>query len=158
MHRGDPVRRERRLDRLAPPLRDLEGRAEQCLGRRRPEGDDQLRLEELQLGLEPEAARCDLAGVRLLVDAPLSLRGGLPLEMLDRIRDIDGGAVDAGVGEAFVEDPSGRPDERMALLVLLIAGLLADEDHLGGPLPLPEHALGRAGPQITGPAALDGLA
>src|SRR5204862_1577187 len=97
-------------------------------------------------------------GVRLLVDAPLSFRGGLPLEMLDRIRDVDGGAVDAGVGEAFVEDPSGRPDERMALLVLLIAGLLADEDHLGGPLSLSEHALGRAGPEVTGPAALDGRA
>src|SRR5438477_10738783 len=42
----------------------------------------------------------------------------------------------------------------MAELVFLITGLLAHEHDRGTPLPLPEHSLGRVGPQLAGPAAL----
>jgi hypothetical protein len=44
----------------------------------------------------------------------------------------------------------------MTELVLLIAGLLADEHDLRAALPLAEHRLGRVSPEVAGPAALGG--
>ena len=41
------------------------------------------------------------------------------------------GRVDAGVVDRLAQQAAGRPDERQTLLVLDVAGLLADEDDLG---------------------------
>ena len=48
--------------------------------------------------------------------------------MFHDVRHVHHRAIDAGVLERLVEQLSGRPDERLALQVLLVAGLLADED------------------------------
>ena len=90
----------------------LNARAEQRLRRGRAEADDHARLDQRDLGVEPRPAGGDLAGVRLLVDAPLAAR--LPLEVLDDVGDVDRCAVDAGVLERAVEQLAGRADERMA--------------------------------------------
>ena len=83
------------------------------------------RLHERDLGVEPRPAGRDLAGVRLLVDAPLAAR--LPLEVLDDVGDVDLRAVDPRLRERPIEQRAGRTDERMAAQILGVARLLADE-------------------------------
>src|SRR5436190_9759459 len=123
-----------RVDRLASLPRDAEVPPEKCLRRGGAETDEHPRLDNLELGLEPRPARGDLGPVRLLVDPPLA--AGLPLEVLDDVRHVDLAPVDPGFLERLVQELPRRADERLALLVLLIAGLLADEHHLrlGGAL------------------------
>src|SRR5204862_2073581 len=60
-----------------------------------------------------------------------ALASCLPLEVLDDVRDVDLAPVDPCVLERLVEKLPGRPHEGLALQVLLVAGLLADEDDLG---------------------------
>src|SRR5215207_8618298 len=99
MHRRYHVRREVGLDGHAALLRHPELPAEQSLRRGRAEADEHLRLDRLELGLEPRAARGDLRPVRLCVNAPLAAR--LPLEVLDDVRDERERTVDAGLFEAL---------------------------------------------------------
>src|SRR5439155_21216166 len=93
------------------------------------------------LPLEPRAARQLLGAIRLVVDAPLA--AGLPLEVLDRVRDVGLPAVNPRVGERAVEQLPRGPDERRAGEILLVARLLADEHHLGRDQPLAEDGLRR---------------
>ena len=67
----------------------------------------------------------------------------LELEMLDRIGDEHLAAVDAGIDDRAVEHAACRTDERMALSVLLVARLLADQHDLGVPRPFSRHNLRR---------------
>jgi hypothetical protein len=59
------------------------------------------------------------------VDAALA--AGFPLEVLHGVRDVGVVAVYAAVAQRAVEDMPGGADERVALLVLLVPGLLADQ-------------------------------
>ena len=90
------------------------------------------------------------------MDPALALR--LPLEVLDDVRDVCGRAVDPGLLHRLVEQPTCRADERLALLVLLVARLLPDEHDLGLRRPLAEHRLRPGLPERTGLAAGRGLA
>src|SRR5207244_6109867 len=107
------------------------------------------------LGVEPRMARPDLLRVRLLVDAALSLRR--VLEMLDRIRDVDELAIDPRFFKRAVEQPPRRPDERPALKILLVTGLLADEHQFGFRFALAEDRLRRVLPQAASPAVFHRL-
>ena len=89
------------------------------------------------------------------MEPPLS--GGPPFEMLHRVRHIHRVAVDARGLQRVVKDTARRTDERSARDVLLVAGLLADEDDLGGPLPFPEDRLGRFRPEVAGSAMGRGI-
>jgi hypothetical protein len=51
--------------------------------------------------------------------------------VLHRVGHVDARAVEAGLGEGAVEELAGRADEGVAGEVLVVAGLLADEDQLG---------------------------
>ena len=73
--------------------------------------------------------------------------------MLDDVGHVDLVAVDAGVGERLVEELPGRPDERAARLVLLVAGLLADEHRLRARGALAEDDLRPGLPELAGLAA-----
>src|SRR5687767_6040154 len=64
-----------RPDRLAALFRHTERLAEEGLRRGRAETDDDLRLDERDLEIEPEAASGDLHRVGLLVDAALAALG-----------------------------------------------------------------------------------
>src|SRR5918999_139957 len=130
---------ELRLEWLAALLRHTELSAEERLRGGRPKSDEQARLADAELGVEPRPAGGDLRPVRLLVNAPLS--ACRPLEVLDGIRHVDLRAVDASLLERAVKQLPRRADERPALLVLLVAGLLADEHHLGFRGALAEHRL-----------------
>ncbi len=56
-------------------------------------------------------------------------------------------ALDAGSLERPVQESSGGPDERQALLVLLVARLLADQHHARMRVARAEHGLRGIGPQ-----------
>jgi len=87
------------------------------------------------------------------VETPLA--GWLPLEVLDGVGHVDLCAVDPGLLERLVEHRARRPDERPSDEVLAIAGLLTDEHDRGPAATLPEHALGRARPEVTGATRVD---
>ena len=135
-------------------LGHLERPAQQRLGGGGPEAHDHLRPHDLELGLEPRPARRHLGRVGLGVDPDLAAgpRGRLPLEVLDRVGHVGLRPVDAGLREAVVEHPSGRPDEGPPREVLLVAGLLADEHHLGPGGTLAEDGLGAELVEIAGRA------
>src|SRR6185369_13341246 len=82
----------------------------------------------------------DLARRGLLVDAPLAAR--CPLEVLDRVRDIERAPVEPGLAKRAVEQSTGRPHEGTPGKVLVVAGLLAHEHERRRFRPLTEHALG----------------
>src|SRR5581483_3302354 len=81
-------------------------------------------------------------------DAALALCG--PFEVLDHVGHVDLGAVDTRSLQRLVEQVPGRSDERAALLVLLVAGLLAHEHHFGVGRTLTEDGLGAGFPEIAG--------
>ena len=92
------------------------------------EEDEETRLNAAKLGEKPRLAGGHFTRSRFLMQTPFA--AGDVLEVLHRIGDIDGAAIDARVIERAVEKLSRRADERMALNVFAIAGLLAD-DHDG---------------------------
>jgi hypothetical protein len=115
-----------------------------------PQRHDDGRLDVRQFLVEPVVAGLDLALRRGLVQAPLAAR--LPLEMLDGVGDVDGVAVDAGLGADTVEQLAGRPDEGLAGQVFLVARLLADEHDLRLLRAFAGNGLGRELPQFAAPA------
>ena len=109
--------------------------ADQRARRGGAERDGQRRADQLALLLDPPAAGVDLAAVGLGVDAPLAARD--ELEMLDRVGDVGGRAVDPGLGQRGVEQLPRGTDEGPAGKVLLVARLLADEQDGGSSGPSP---------------------
>src|SRR5439155_966620 len=83
------------------------------------ETDEYAWLDDLQLRLEPGAARRHLRPVRLLVDP--SLPAGLPLEVLDGVRGVRRSPVDPGLLERLVEQTPCGTDERPADSILLVS-------------------------------------
>ena len=152
MDRREDELGEGRVDRLAPLLRHPELAAEERLRSGRAQADEDARLDDLELGVEPRPARRHLSPRRLLMDAPLAAR--LPLEVLDGVRHVHRSAVDPDFRERLVEHPAGGADERPALLVLLVARLLADEHRVGIARPLAEDGLRPGAPELA--SAADG--
>ena len=70
----------------------------------------------------------------------------LVTEVLDRVGDVHLLAADPCLLEAPVQDASRWSDKRVAVLVLAVAGLLADQDNVRMPRALSHHRLGRAFP------------
>ncbi len=145
MKSGEDVGRKRALDELSAADRHLEVLADHGARGGRPHGDDDLRLDGLDLALEPLVAGVDLALRRGLVQAALSTQ--LPLEVLHRVGDIELLPVDPGRLERPVEEAAGGPDEGQALLVLLVARLLADQHDSCVGVAGAEHRLGGIGPE-----------
>jgi hypothetical protein len=69
VHGGEVGSAERAGKELASGLGDFEGLAEQGLSSGGAEADDDLRLDQLDLGAEPREAGLHLAVARLLMDA-----------------------------------------------------------------------------------------
>ena len=132
-------------------LQDTEAGAEQRLGGNGAHQHEHPRRERRELGRQPRAARDGLRARRLLVQAARA--ASLPPEVLDRVREVHAPAVDARRLHAVVEHAPGGSDERMPLRVLVIAGLLADQDELGIGGALAEHDLRALLPEIAAPAA-----
>src|SRR5262249_10879800 len=155
MDRRQHVRSERRWDEPPAIAADAELRAEQRLRGCGAETHDATRRDECDLAVEPRPARGNLAGVRLLVDAPLAAR--LPAEVLHHVGDVSVRSLDAGLGQCSLQQLAGGTDEGPSREVLVVSWLLADEHHPGVLLPLAEDGLRRALPEVAC-AALAGRA
>src|SRR6185436_763950 len=120
---------------------------EQRLCRGGAQADEDLRLHDRELRVEPGPAGRDLRPRRLGVDPPLA--ACLPFEVLDDVRDVGARAVDACLLETLVEQPPRRPDEGMSFPVLPVAGLLPDEHQLRLRRALAEDGLRPGSPERT---------
>src|SRR5438105_15078642 len=123
MDGGHHQRQPRPLDELTALRADAKIAAEHRLGRSRPEQHEDPWLDERNLGVEPRPAGTDLRGVRFLMQASLSR--GFPFEMLDRIGDIDAGAVDACGNKRLVKQAAGRTNEMLAFDIHAVPWLIA---------------------------------
>src|SRR5215475_10083041 len=93
-------RKSWRVLNLSVVLRDAERRSEQSLGRGCSERNDQLWMHGFEFRVEPWSTGGDLLHGWLFVDAHLAAR--LPLEVLDRICDIDFAAIDLSFFKSLV--------------------------------------------------------
>jgi len=115
------------FDRLAAVLRYAKLGAEERLGCGGSEADDEPGADGFYLSIQPGAACCDFAHGGFFMDAALAAR--LPLEVLYGIRDVCSAALDAGFFQAGVEQTARGSDEGTASEILLIAGLLTNEQN-----------------------------
>src|SRR4029078_11592078 len=88
------------------------------------ERDNDIRLDKLPLEIQPPVAAVDLISIRPLMQTPLAAR--FKLEMLDGIGHENRIALDAGVFQCLRKHAAARTDTWPPLLVVLIAGLLAN--------------------------------
>ena len=95
-----------------------------------PEGDDQGRVQRLELARQVRRAGGDLIGLRI----PVAGRAAL-----DHVGDEDLLARPQDRREQLVEERPGLADERPALPVLVETRTFAHEDDLGCGRPLPRH-------------------
>ena len=146
-------RRVGALDELAALLEETEAGAEHGPGGGRAEAHEHFGPHDLQLPKQPGPARLDLAAGRRLVDA--ALPRSLELEVLDGVGHEDVPARDLRLRERPVEDRSGRPDERMALQIFLVARLLADEDEPRAARAFAEDRLGGLAIEVAAAALLN---
>src|SRR5690349_16736503 len=113
--------------------------------------DDQPGMGSRQLRLQPRAAGFDLVRARLLMDPQFALAD--PLEVFDRVGDVNRAALDSGLLQRLVENLARRADERMALKVFLVARLLADQHDLRILRAFSEDGLSGVAPQVASLAA-----
>ena len=145
-----PLGVARANERAAIP-RHPHRRPEERGGGGRAETNEHARGQRGQLRFDPWPARRDLAAARPFVNAALPARR--PLEVLDRIRHPAAVAGNPRVGEGAIEKPPCRSDERKSGAILLVAGLLADQDDVRICGPAAPHGLGRPRVQGTRSAA-----
>src|SRR5438270_8272621 len=115
------------FDELTSLYADPEISAEERLGGGGAQADQDVRLDDGDLGIEPGPAGADFGRVRFLVKPALALR--LPLEMLDSVRDVDLGPIDSRGAQRFIQQPPRRTHKGFAFDVFPVARLLADEHH-----------------------------
>ena len=128
MHSRHNRGRKRGIQKFAATLRDPKIAPQQGLGGRSAQAYDYLGLERGDFGFEPRATGVHFFRAWFFVDA--AFPAWLPFEMLDGICQVDPFAVDTRGEEGFVQEFSGRADERFSLEILLIARLFADHHDL----------------------------
>jgi hypothetical protein len=141
VNRGQHRNAERRGEHLTAALCHFECRAHHRLGGGGAEKNYQPRADHFDLGFEPGAAGAHVHLARLAVEPALA--PPLEAEMLDHVREVDLRARNACRLEGFVQDAAGRPDERPALDVLAVTGLLADQHQARALAALSKHGLSR---------------
>ena len=115
------------VDQPAAVLGEAEVVAQQGLRGHRAQAHDQLRAYGDDLCAEPGPARLDVAHLGRLVDPALTAL--LEPEVLDGVRHVHRRPVDAGLVHRLLQQSAGRTDERDALAVLDVAGLLSHQHH-----------------------------
>ena len=125
---------------LAVLLADLEVRLDQLHGADAAQTHDDLGLHQPHLG--PEIAP---AGILLRVQGIPVLRR----TALDGVGDIDILPVQADHGQHVVQQLAAPAHKGLALQILVGAGRLADEQHLGVGVAHAEHHLGTGLPQLA---------
>src|SRR5690606_33385494 len=87
----------------------------------------------------------------LLVNPTLAPR--FPLEVLDGIGDVGRNLVKPGLLQRLIQQAAGRPDKGLALDILDIAGLFADEHERRAGAAFAEDGLRAASPELASAAA-----
>jgi len=82
-----------------------------------------LRLNRIDLHIQPGPASADFQCVGLLVQAAFTAR--LPFEMLHDVGHVDVISINAGSSQSFIKDGARRSYKWPALQIFLIAGLFA---------------------------------
>ena len=129
------------LDRCPTRFQDAERPTQKSLRRCGAEANNDLRLHERDLVLQPRKTRSNLSGVRSLVQTTRASRIASPLEMLHGVRDVDVVSIDGRRIERAVEQLAGRPDEGMSGFVFRVAGLLTHNHHAGARRSFAEDSL-----------------
>ena len=139
-------------DRAPTIARDTSGAPQQRPRRRGTEADDQLRIDEPYFTIQPGLAGAHLGVVRRGMQARLAAT--VELEVLHGVGEVETVALESRIREGTVEQLPGRPDERPAREVLVIARLLADEHDARIAGPFPEYGLRGRLPERTVAAGL----
>ena len=136
MHRDEPATA---IEICPPPkARDREGLPGECQYCGRAQRHDHTWMYQLQLPVQPPAIVPDFSRRRLLVDAPFAAL--LEFEMLDGVGDVHLVPIKSGLRQGPIEQQAGRSDERSALPILLVSGLLPYERNGRPNRPLPQHS------------------
>ncbi len=112
----------RHVEDAAAQLRDWLGRAQERLRRELAQGHDHARLDERQLLEQERLARRHFIGLGIAIARRAAL---------DHVGDVDLLAGHAHGLDDLGEQLAGAADERLALLVLVLARRLADEHQAG---------------------------
>jgi len=152
VYRDEEARAERRRQDVAAFAGHAGSTPGQCIKSGSAHGHDQVGGKQAQLCCQPPGAALNLAAIRAFMQPPLAAL--FEFEMFDGVRHITLRAVDAGFLETLVEETAGWSDEGSAFQVLLIAGLLTDENHARFRAAFAENQLGGVSVEITSPASL----
>ncbi len=117
------------------------------MSRSRAETNDNGRRDGLQLRGEPRMARANFPGSGFVMNAFFAT--AKPFEMLHRIGDVNGLAIDSGFRQCGVEELTGGSDKRRAREILAIARLLADKNCSRIFWAITEHGLRRVRKQVA---------
>lgn len=109
-----------------------------------------LRPDNCHLPLKPAQARPDFRHARLLMQATFAALK--KFEVLDRIGDVNGPAVQSGIAQRPVEEQPRRSNEGLASNVLLVAGLLPNEHQGCRNRSFAEHGLRSGSVERASPA------
>src|SRR5260370_29962127 len=112
-----------------------------------PQADDDLRLYERELGVQPWAARDNFCFRRFLVNAPLAAL--FEFEVLDGIGDVNIRTVDACLFERAGQQTAGGSDKRLPRKIFLIARLLAYHHDAGTRRAFTENRLSGVAGKVT---------
>ena len=146
-----------RFHHLAAVLRHPERAPEQRLGSGAAEGHDQGRPHQPDFLPQPWIAGPYLAGIGLLVEPSLDQLLPHELEVLHHVGDVHVLAVEPDLDQRAIEHLARRPDERRALAIFLIAGLLADQHDARADRAPAEDGLRRVTVEIAAPATGAGV-
>lgn len=116
----------RNLDESAMLLGHTISGAEQGLRGCRSQAHDHAGLDQVNLRLEPGAARFDFRGVWLFMNSALA--AFFEPKMLYRVGDVDALPVNTRLDESPVEQSSRGSNKREAGAIFLVAGLLSKEN------------------------------
>src|SRR5262245_10824242 len=122
MKRGNELDAAAEIEDVSAQPRDRRLDLEQRLRGERPERDDDLRLDRVDLPEKKGLAGRDFVRLRIAVARRTAL---------DHVRDVDVGAREADGLDDLRQQLAGAPDERLALLVFIGTRRLADEHELG---------------------------
>ena len=122
-------------------FRDLRRASDHRKNRCIPEANDELGTNRSQFGFEPGLARRNLSPACRLMNS--SLASLLKAEVLDRVCQIHGAAVQSDLPQGTIQDLPRGSDERHSLAILLVTRLLANQDHLGIRRTVSKDRLGR---------------
>jgi hypothetical protein len=139
-----PIRRTKDLSAV---LGQSKLRAQDCLCGGRAETNNDSGTNDRNFLVQPRAASRDFKRVRLFMQPDFPPR--FPFKVLNRVRNVNRGTIDAGHFEASIKQLTSRPHEWPPQLILPITRLFTYEKDRGMRFSLAEHYLRRMVVKVT---------